>query len=190
MMQVRTKCIDAYKLFYNKAISALSNFDTPKTLKRLRVGTNGDIITKEISIHALARRMNKSPDEVVVASRLQLYARSTDGKAYLGSGFQSRMFYIRYTTPDEINHARIMQWVSAPQRDFLVYRGQNEILPDALKDSFYPIPHFFDSPVGRLPFKLDDSHYGGPGVRKYLKNRPGGEGLPAAESLGLWDPYD
>jgi hypothetical protein len=107
--------------------------------------------------------------------------RSDEAYPYLGSGFQARMFYIRYTTKDDgENHSRILQWVSSPREDLLIYRGQNEIHPDALKDSFYPIPHFFDS-VGRLPLKIDDSDKGGPGVRKYLKHKPGGEGLPEVE---------
>jgi hypothetical protein len=209
MMQIKTKCIDAYKLFRNQAMMSLEKRDEdglekPATLNILK--KEGEkIIEHEEQIDVLRERINTSSNEnyssndILISSRLQLYERSKAGKAHLGSGFQSRMFYIRYTT-EGVNHARIMQWVSTPNKDLLIYRGQNEIMPDALKDSFYPIPHFFDSPVGRIPSRIDDSDDGGPGVRNYLKQRPGGEGLPVVkgwegppvveDAISVWKPYD
>lgn len=201
MTQVKTKCIDAYKLFQSRALDALRDRDAkalprPSTLKILDAG-NAKAPERDEGIEKVCRLMaelekNLSPDELLISSRLKLYARSIQGMPYLGSGFQGRMFYIRYTTvADGINHARIMQWVSTPKQDLLVYRGQNEITPDALKDSFYPIPHFFDSPAARLPLKIDDSDDYGPGVRNYLKQRPGGEGLPVVDNaISIWRPYD
>lgn len=202
MTQIKTKCIDAYNLFRNQAMIALANRDKvgmkkPSTLNILKKDGERVIEHKESMAVLLkkaskARGGNYSSNDLLISSRLQLYARSDGGNAHLGAGFQSRMFYIRYTTEaDGVNHARIMQWVSTPNKDLLIYRGQNEITPDALKDSFYPIPHFFDSPVGRIPLKIDDSDDKGLGVRNYLKQRPGGEGLPAVKgSISVWKPHD
>jgi hypothetical protein len=194
MTQIRTKCIDAYKLFRDEAIAAFAKTNVVKKPDALMIlkEDGARIEAERVLITSLCQQLNASVDDILISSRLQLYTRSPNGGAHLGSGFQARMFYIRYTTKaDHINHVRIMQWVSTPRRDLLVYRGQEEVTPDALKDSFYPIPHFFDSPVGRIPFKIDDKDHGGPGVRKYLKDKPGGEGLPAVKGAkSVWDPYD
>lgn len=118
--------------------------------------------------------------EKKVLDRLNLYERG--GEAFLGSGFQGKLFYIRYSTADGIRHERILQWLSTPLRDVLVYRGQREITPEAVRDSFYPIPHFFDA-FQRLPHAKEDGS-----VRRRLKERPGGAGLPGIHGH-VWYAY-
>lgn len=204
MMKIRSKCIGTYKLFQKIAVDAISGDDSnerPQQLNILELN-DGKIICETYEIDKLVEKIGQDRNyettkfDLIIRSRLQLYHRSNVGESYLGSGFQGRMFYIRYTTKvDERNHERIFQWISAPKNDLLIYRGEVDIDPNALKDSFYPIPHFFDSTVARLPLKLDDSDHNGPGVRAFLKGLPGGEELPVVSSgdnkaKSIWACHD
>jgi hypothetical protein len=159
MLQVQTKCIDGYEAFRAEALKTKLKGDPDQAPKKFL---------------AEARSL--------VSGRVNLYERK--GHAYLGSGFQAKLFYIRYTTDDgdgsSTRHERIMQWVSTPKRDVLVYRGQREITPDAIRDSFYPVAHFFDA-EGRLPNRGDGD------VHVTLRAKPGGTGLP--KTYDVWEPY-
>lgn len=190
MMKVRTKCIDTYNLFRSLTVAELDNDGSDRAMPNFRKLNQSGEHEEGIDANEFQRTTNaRSVNDSIALSRVQLYERVTEPCfPYLGSGIQGRMFYIRYTTiNDGKNHARVMQWVSGPTHDILVYRGQLEGLDEAMKDSFYPIPHFFESPVGRLPLTIDYADHGGPGVRKYLKRLPGGEGLPEHEGArSLW----
>lgn len=153
MIQVKTKCIDAYNSFRSEAIKALDG--NPE--------------------------LANSDESKLVLDRLNLYERA-GVEACLGSGFQGKLFYLRYSTSDSVRHERIFQWLSTPKRDVLIYRGQGEITPEAIRDSFYPIPHFFDK-NGRFPCNAEDG-----GVRRSLKDSPGGEGLPEPHD-DVWFAY-
>jgi hypothetical protein len=84
-----------------------------------------------------------------IADRIKLY----EGHACstcASTGFGAKMFYIQWMDENKIRHKRIFEWVSTPKEDWLIYRGEADINEDALRDSFYPVPHFFDV-EGRLP---------------------------------------
>lgn len=82
-----------------------------------------------------------------VEKRLQLYEYNDEIGPSLAATFQAKMFYIQFETETDnvsFRHQRIFQWVSTPRKDLLVYRGEADIKPDAIRDSFYPVPHLFD----------------------------------------------
>lgn len=92
----------------------------------------------------LAQNKKKSETEArsEVQKRFRLYERS--GPPYLGSGFQAKLFLVQYRF-EGVNRSEILQWVSAPKDDLLVYRGDFNIEPEAVRDSFFPVPHVFES---------------------------------------------
>lgn len=86
-----------------------------------------------------------------VGKRLKLYELGDKAGSCLGTAFQAKMFYVQFDTETEhisFRHQRIFQWVSTPRRDLLIYRGEADIKSEAIRDSFYPIPHLFDLGLG------------------------------------------
>jgi hypothetical protein len=107
---------------------------------------------------AIAELDNTSDARQRVRERLRLY--EATGSGISASGFGGKMFYIQWDD-GPIFHKRIFEWVSTPTRDWLLYRGDANIHPDALRDSFYPVPHMFDvsipeqSGIKTLPSNID-----------------------------------
>lgn len=162
LLQIQQKCRNAYVTFWQDAL------DECKTGGR-RNKEPGD---EELS------------DEDLIDRRLRLYERFTNEPFY-GSGFQAKLFYAQYLTEAEggasVRHQRILQWISTPRRDLLVYRGQADIDPDAIRDGFYPVGHFFDA-AGYLP-PIDPNHLD----RDLAKRMP-----PAVDGpwkLNVWKSY-
>ena len=76
--------------------------------------------------------------------RLKLYFPGSSVPPTLSSGFQAKIFYIQFKDRESYKrHQKVFQWVSTPSRDLLIFRG-NHISAEALRDSFFPIPHAFD----------------------------------------------
>ena len=76
---------------------------------------------------------------------LRLYERNPD-MPYLGSGLGAKIGYIQYETDESglnVRRQRVVQWVSTPRQDLIIYRGESQISYDAIRDSLYPIPHYF-----------------------------------------------
>ena len=107
---------------------------------------------------------------------LRLYERDND-VACLGSGFQAKLFYVQYSVIENDlveRHQRILQWVSTPKQDLLIYRGENHINPEAIRDTFFPIVHYFES-TGGLPSEISEqtataAEHVGPESRPYKYN--------------------
>jgi hypothetical protein len=88
---------------------------------------------------------NVNKDEFVESGVLRLYERNPD-MPYLGSGLGAKFGYIQYENDESginVRHQRVVQWISTPRQDLIVYRGESQIPPDAIRDSLYPIPHYF-----------------------------------------------
>jgi hypothetical protein len=89
--------------------------------------------------------------DVEIDKRLRLYERRD---LHHGTGFQAKLFFMQYQTMQftrKVDHHRILQWVTTPRQDLLVYRGELNIEPTALKESFYPVVQHFDANPGELP---------------------------------------
>lgn len=85
--------------------------------------------------------LNRAISEI--SNRIKLY----EGHACstcASTGFGAKMFYIQWIDENSIRHKRIFEWASTPKQDWLIYRGEADINEDALRDSFYPVPHYFD----------------------------------------------
>ncbi|MBI3677535.1 MAG: hypothetical protein HY243_13060 [Proteobacteria bacterium] len=124
MLEMRDKCQEAYRKFFDKAVQYKSKVE--------KAAPDSDAV-----------------DEIKsdIEQRLRLYERNAP--AHIGSGIQAKMFLVHYKAAKE-NHYRIFQWVATPKQDLLIYRGQSEIKPEALRDSFFPVPHYFEL-FGNLP---------------------------------------
>lgn len=78
-----------------------------------------------------------------------------------------------------------MQWITAPRDDLLIYRGQTEITAEAIRDSFFPIPHIFDI-EGRLPSDGDTLE-----LRQRLLQTTGDYTLPPIiEGHRIWTAHN
>ena len=76
---------------------------------------------------------------------VRLYERNP-ALPYLGSGLGAKFGYIQFEYEESGSWPldyRILQWISAPSQDIIVYRGKNEIPHEAVRDSLFPIPHYF-----------------------------------------------
>jgi hypothetical protein len=118
-----------------------------------------------------------------VASRLGLYERQ-HGSAYLGSGLQAKALYLQYGIAGDdgriTREERIFEWMTTPVRDLLIYMGDDPLLCEAIRDTLYPIPHFF-SLTGRLPPAFKEAH-------DYVVKMFGSDvGLPA--EYDVWQRY-
>lgn len=81
-----------------------------------------------------------------IDDRLKLYVPTAKTALPTNPGFQAKLFYIQWDERDGstlIRNHRVLQWVSNPARDLLIYR-EKHIDPEALRDAFFPVPHAFD----------------------------------------------
>jgi hypothetical protein len=132
--------------------------------------------------------------------RLRLYEAASDVSSVGCTGIQAKMFYVQYNTGGPggilLRHHRIFQWVATPTRDWLLYRGEAHIDPEALRDSFFPIPHVFDllgaeRPMDRLPNLPDPTDkvawQAWSAIEAKLAEQWFGYGLPFGKAL--WKSY-
>jgi hypothetical protein len=88
---------------------------------------------------------NIDKDKFIKSGMLRLYERNPD-MPYLGSGLGAKTGYIQYENDESglnVRRQRVIQWLSTPRQDLVVYRGESQISYDAIRDSLYPIPHYF-----------------------------------------------
>jgi hypothetical protein len=87
-----------------------------------------------------------------VDHRLRLYEAGPHTPIPSG-GIQAKLFYVQFDSEGagglSLRHHRLFQWVQTPTKDWLIYRGEAHVDPEAVRDSFFPIPHLFDVPVGQ-----------------------------------------
>lgn len=164
LSQLQQKCRGAYLTFQQDALNACRD---------------GARVDREKGDKDLS-------DEELVDRRLRLYERRI-GEPFEGSGFQAKLFYVQYLTGEEgnesatIRHQRLFQWLSTPRQDLLVYRGETDLSPDAIRDGFYPIGHYFDC-LGYLP--VDGDETADEVIRKKMPPVPG-----SPQKFDLWKAY-
>ncbi|HEX8466735.1 MAG TPA: hypothetical protein VF620_02895 [Allosphingosinicella sp.] len=138
-------------------------------------------VEKLQAANAASDAMEEEASDRKSPGSLQLFERKGD-ESYLGSGFQAKLFYIEWQTRGEtilFRHKRLLQWVSTPKKDLLIYRGESDLDPDAVRDTFYPVPHYFDA-TQKLPEKLTDKEF------ETVENDPATrEELP--QNYRVWD---
>jgi hypothetical protein len=132
MLKIRDECRNAYLSVRHDAIAEAKTIGLPDQ-KRSELQT-------DISV------------EQLIDQRVRLYE-PIDEYRYVGTGFQSKQCYLSYSTYSNgtsKRHERILQWVSTPRQDILLYRSKGDVDYTAMRDSFFPINHYFDL-KGHLP---------------------------------------
>jgi hypothetical protein len=100
------------------------------------------------SLKRLAQDVEGS-SKAEIDRRLRMYVPGCLPKT-LTPSFQAKMFYVQWDDADDQRHHRLLQWVTSPPQDWLVFRGDH-IDPKAVRDAFFPIPHAFDLNEKNLP---------------------------------------
>lgn len=131
---------------------------------------------------------NKARAQTEVDRRLKLYERNRKRGPYVGSGLQARIFFIQYQTGSktekEVVHRHVLQWIVTPKRDLIVDRSEANIEAQAIKDTFFPVPHFFD-----LEGFLPDLPGKGRGIEAEVHDRSANkENLPTDSRA--WENFD
>jgi len=140
MQEMRVKCREAYRKFRLEA----EKIATANKIKEMGGAPLDDQQVKDI--------------RAVIDKRLRLYERNVAAfQSPAVGGFQAKIFLVHYKTrvPVEENHYRIIQWVATQKHDLLIYRGDTNLKSEALKDTFYPVPHYFELHDGALPLLKD-----------------------------------
>jgi hypothetical protein len=137
MEEIRDACRTAYFAFRHDAIQH-------------RIEKEKNLLTKDKLSDTELEQIYQECD-----NRIRLYEGYACNEC-ASSGFGSKIFYVQWKDKNGEVHKRIFEWVSTPTQDWFLYRGEAEIRPDSLRDSFYPVPHFFESD-NFLPLINNDS---------------------------------
>lgn len=134
-------------------------------------------------------------EDKIIEDYLRLYFPGDDVERTLSPGFQAKIFYVQFDDREtQERHYRVFQWVSTPPQDLLIYRG-GHIKAEALRDSFFPIPHLFDlSGEPGIPRRALPEIPSGEPARAWLKEKSEelekrwpDSGLPLGKSLWTTD---
>lgn len=142
---------------------------TARAMQTITEETRGAYLAfRQQVLEALIEDGDVDPAIAKETAKNRLRAYEAKGCGGCISGFGSKIFYIQWRDTNLTMHHRIFEWSSTPTQDWLLYRGEIDIDPVALRDSFYPVPHFFDilqengdERQRRLPTIMDFDEDGG-----------------------------